>query len=96
MHYYLIKSHVIHGECDYENQYIVASESLAPDDADSRITVWNWGDWFSWSYDRYDLGDRGVFDSIQVKVHESEIEVLRKYIQVISLDLEALPPIGEE
>ena len=96
MHYYLIRSRVLHGECEYEHQYIIASESYAPDDADDRITVWNWGDEFCWSYNYYDLGHRGVYDSIQVKIHESEIEVLRKYIQVISVDLEALPPIGEE
>jgi hypothetical protein len=96
MHYYLIKSHIIHGECEYEHQYIIASESYAPDDADDRITVWNWGGGYSWSYDRYDLGDRGVFDSIEVKIHESEIPLLKKYIPIISVDLATLQPMEDE
>ena len=96
MNYYLIKNHIIDGECEYEHQYIIASESYAPDDADDRITVWNWGGGYSWSYGRYDLGERAVFDSIEVKIPENDMEVLRKYFYPIPLDLDALPPIGEE
>lgn len=99
MHYYFINSRVVHGECDYENQYIIASESeasTAPNDADDHITVWNWGDWGSWKGQWLDVGNRLVQDSIQVKIHESEIPLLKKYIPIISVDLATLQPMEDE
>ena len=94
MTYHLVASEIKHGECEYEQLYLLKVEGELPDDVDYQLTSWNWGGWEQDDLDLYsgwyDLGERWVRDYVKKAVSEEDYSVLCEYIPTITFDFKRL------
>lgn len=96
MNYHLVASEIKHGECEYEQLYLLKVEGELPDDADYQLTSWNWG-WcedFDPDDDGWlDLCERWVRDYVKQPVSEDQYSVLSEYLPTIPFNFNDRKPI---
>jgi len=82
MKYYLVKTDITHGECEYTDKYIISCETDPPEHANLELSVWNWGDRWEWDelHEMFELDIRMVGDGLVVGIPESEIKIVSKYL----------------
>ena len=88
--YHLVTSEIKHGECEYEQLYLLKVEGELPDDVDYLLTTWNWCGWEEDGFDSddgwLDLGARWVRDYVEQPVSEEDYLVLCKYLPTVPFD----------